>query len=120
MSLIKHKGLIEEAFGTCHLYICCLFIIFIILILIIQGLGSIYLFRNNDEVESFDRYSNTGYKSLRSGHQYEIGARECDGFISNTFGSASSSQGYSLRYEGDFYVTFYALFMITIASNISV
>ncbi|KAM3725222.1 Inositol polyphosphate-5-phosphatase [Dirofilaria immitis] len=68
------------------------------------GLGSIYLFRNHDEVESFDRYSNSGYKSLRPGHQYEIGARECDGFISNTFGSASSSaSNYSLRYEGDFY-----------------
>uniref|UniRef100_A0A915Q1R3 Uncharacterized protein n=1 Tax=Setaria digitata TaxID=48799 RepID=A0A915Q1R3_9BILA len=68
------------------------------------GLGSIYLFRNHDEVESFDRYSNSGYKSLRPGHQYEIGARECDGFISNTFNNASSSaSNFSLRYEGDFY-----------------
>ncbi|KAL3983091.1 hypothetical protein ACH3XW_49780 [Acanthocheilonema viteae] len=68
------------------------------------GLGSIYLFRNHDEVESFDRYSNSGYKTLRPGHQYEIGARDCDGFISNTFNNASSSiSNYSLRYEGDFY-----------------
>lgn len=68
------------------------------------GLGSIYLFRDHNEVESFDRYSNTGYKNLRSGHQYEIGARECDGFISSTFTNASSSaSSYSLRYEGDFY-----------------
>ncbi|VBB34038.1 unnamed protein product [Acanthocheilonema viteae] len=69
-----------------------------------MGLGSIYLFRNHDEVESFDRYSNSGYKTLRPGHQYEIGARDCDGFISNTFNNASSSiSNYSLRYEGDFY-----------------
>uniref|UniRef100_A0A183D456 Outer membrane beta-barrel protein n=1 Tax=Gongylonema pulchrum TaxID=637853 RepID=A0A183D456_9BILA len=73
----------------------------------LQGLGSIYLFRNHTEVESFDRYSNTGYKSLRPGHQYEIGARECDGFISNTFSSASSSApGYSSRYQADFYASF--------------
>uniref|UniRef100_A0A915A5H6 Uncharacterized protein n=1 Tax=Parascaris univalens TaxID=6257 RepID=A0A915A5H6_PARUN len=68
------------------------------------GLGSIYLFRSYEEIELFDRYSNTGYKSLRPGHQYEIGARECDGFIASTFGSASSSHGSnSLRYEADYY-----------------
>ncbi|VDM46507.1 unnamed protein product [Toxocara canis] len=54
------------------------------------GLGSIYLFRSNEDIELFDRYSNTGYKSLRPGHQYEIGARECDGFIASTFGSGHS------------------------------
>uniref|UniRef100_A0A914RF27 Uncharacterized protein n=1 Tax=Parascaris equorum TaxID=6256 RepID=A0A914RF27_PAREQ len=70
------------------------------------GLGSIYLFRSYEEIELFDRYSNTGYKSLRPGHQYEIGARECDGFIASTFGSASSSHGSnSLRYEADYYVS---------------
>ncbi|CAG9540679.1 unnamed protein product [Cercopithifilaria johnstoni] len=67
------------------------------------GLGSIYLFHNHDEVESFDRYSNSGYKTLRPGHQYEIGARKCDGFISNIFNASSSASNYSLRYEGDFY-----------------
>ncbi|VDN06064.1 unnamed protein product [Thelazia callipaeda] len=69
------------------------------------GLGSVYLFRNHQEIEAFDRYSNTGYKSLRPGHQYDIGARECDGFISSTFSSASSStSNYSLRSEKDFHV----------------
>lgn len=58
-------------------------------------------------MESFDRYSNSGYKSLRPGHQYEIGARECHGFISSIFSNASSSvTNYSLRYQGDFYVCF--------------
>ncbi|VDK44136.1 unnamed protein product [Anisakis simplex] len=72
------------------------------------GLGSIYLFRTNNDIELFDRYSNTGYKSLRSGHQYEIGARECDGFIASTFGAtsntATSSQSFSsYRYDSDSY-----------------
>ncbi|VDD96538.1 unnamed protein product, partial [Enterobius vermicularis] len=69
------------------------------------GLGSMYFFRNNSEVESFDRYSNTGYKHLQ-GHNHDVGSRESDGFIANTFNTASSSQVGSLRYEGDFYAIF--------------
>lgn len=67
-----------------------------------------YFFRNNSEVESFDRYSNTGYKHLQ-GHNHDVGSRESDGFIANTFNTASSSQVGSLRYEGDFYASVFLL-----------
>ncbi len=55
------------------------------MVILIQGLGSIYLFRESGLVDFYDKYSNTGYKAMRDGHQFEIGAREFDGFTGFAF-----------------------------------
>ncbi|CAJ0565231.1 unnamed protein product, partial [Mesorhabditis spiculigera] len=49
------------------------------------GLGSLYFFKNADEVRYYDRFSNSGYQQLRRGEEIVIGRPECDGFISSTF-----------------------------------
>ncbi|CAJ0930907.1 unnamed protein product, partial [Mesorhabditis belari] len=49
------------------------------------GLGSLYFFKNADDVRFYDRFSNSGYRSVERGEQIAIGPSECDGFISSTF-----------------------------------
>ncbi len=60
-----------------------------------QGLGSIYLFKNCDDVQYFDKYER-GYEPVREGHQSEIGARECEGFYAKSFNTYNK-----LEYEQD-------------------
>uniref|UniRef100_A0A1I7XFX5 Endo/exonuclease/phosphatase domain-containing protein n=1 Tax=Heterorhabditis bacteriophora TaxID=37862 RepID=A0A1I7XFX5_HETBA len=52
-----------------------------------------------DDVQYFDRFSNTGYHPIRKGHEHCIGVTECDGYIQNTF-----NQKYTFRKE--FYVSY--------------
>ncbi|CAD6191344.1 unnamed protein product [Caenorhabditis auriculariae] len=62
----------------------------------LTGLGNLYLFRDHNEVQFYDRFSNTGYQPVRQTHCHCIGDKECDGFIQNTF-----NQQYAFR--RDFY-----------------
>ncbi|GMR49830.1 hypothetical protein PMAYCL1PPCAC_20025 [Pristionchus mayeri] len=54
------------------------------------GLGSLFLFRNVDCVDYFDRFSNTGYIPVRRGDTHVIGRDEADGYIGQPFEKASS------------------------------
>ncbi|CAI4223866.1 unnamed protein product [Auanema sp. JU1783] len=62
----------------------------------LTGLGSLYLFKNRQDVQYFDRFSNAGYHALALGHKHVIGDTECEGFLQNTF-----NQKYS--FTRDFY-----------------
>ncbi|VDN57783.1 unnamed protein product, partial [Dracunculus medinensis] len=65
------------------------------------GLGSIYLFRSHTEIKSFDRYSNSGYNTLRVGHQCDIGTPNSNEYITNRFDNRA--QSYSSRYHNSLY-----------------
>ncbi|PAV62343.1 hypothetical protein WR25_16733 [Diploscapter pachys] len=60
----------------------------------LTGLGNLYLFRDNRDVEYYDRFTSTGYITVREGNEHTIGAHECDGYIQNTF-----NQQYTFRRE---------------------
>ncbi|CAB3405800.1 unnamed protein product [Caenorhabditis bovis] len=62
----------------------------------LTGLGNLYMFKDHEYVQYYDRFSNTGYVQIRQGHRHVIGVNECDGFIQNTF-----NQTYTFR--RDFY-----------------
>lgn len=78
------------------------FIVKIVKIKFFKGLGSIYLFRSHTEIKSFDRYSNSGYNTLRVGHQCDIGTPNSNEYITNRFDNRA--QSYSSRYHNSLYV----------------
>ncbi|KAF8375762.1 hypothetical protein PRIPAC_82191 [Pristionchus pacificus] len=63
----------------------------------ITGLGSLFLFRNVDTVNYFDRFSNTGYIPVRRGDAHVIGRDEADGYIGQPFEREQSNHSMGER-----------------------